>query len=112
RARQLQERLVWGAAWANTDDLVFTREGGMLHPDRLTDVFLRRAERAGLPRITLHGLRHSYASTALAAGVPIEVLSRRLGHATVSITLDLYVHTNQRQDRDAANLAAQAILGG
>jgi integrase len=111
RARQLAERLRWGEAWTDTG-LVFTREDGtMLHPDRLTDAFLRRAERAGLPRITLHGLRHSYASTALQAGVPIEVLSRRLGHAIVSITLDLYVHTNQRQDREAANLAAQAILG-
>jgi integrase len=111
RARQLQERLAWGQAWTDTG-LVFTREDGtVLNPERLSDAFLKLVERAGLPRITLHGLRHSYASTALQAGVPIEVLSRRLGHAQVSTTYDLYVHTSRRQDRDAANLAAQAILG-
>jgi integrase len=111
RARQLTERLAWGEAWTDTG-LVFTREDGtMLNPERLSDAFLKLVERAGLPRITLHGLRHSYASVSLAAGVPIEVLSRRLGHAQVSTTYDLYVHTSRRQDREAANLAAQAILG-
>ena len=62
-------------------------------------------------RIRLHDLRHSYASSALAASVPIEVLSKRLGHSRISITQDVYVHTNERQDWDAANLAAKAILG-
>ena len=69
-------------------------------------------ERSGLPAgLRFHDLRHSYASSALAAGVPIEVLSKRLGHSRISITQDVYVHTSERQDRDAANLAARAILG-
>jgi integrase len=72
----------------------------------------RLASAAGLPRIRLHDLRHSYAGSALAAGVPIEVLSRRLGHSCISITQDVYVHTNERQDREATNLAARAVLGG
>ncbi len=74
--------------------------------------FIRLAKAAGLPPIRLHDLRHSYASSALAAGVPIEVLSKRLGHSRISITQDVYVHINERQDREAADLAARAILGG
>jgi integrase len=111
RARQLQERLAWGGAWTDTG-LVFTREDGTkLNPERLSDAFLKLVARAGLPRITLHGLRHSYASTAIAAGVPIQVVSRRLGHAGIGTTVDLYGHISRRQDREAANLAAEAILG-
>jgi len=92
--------------------LVFVRENEtMASPEWLTKEFQRLASGAGLPRIRLHDLRHSYASSALAAGVPIEVLSRRLGHSRISITQDVYVHTNERQDREAANLAARAILG-
>jgi integrase len=111
RTRQLSERLAWGQAWTDTG-LVFVREDGtILHPEWLTAEFRKLAETAGLPRMRLHDLRHSYASSALAAGVPIEVLSRRLGHSRISITQDVYVHTNERQDRDAATLAAAAILG-
>ncbi len=111
RTRQLEERLAWGQAWTDTG-LVFVREDGMmLHPELLTGEFRRLAKKAELPRIRLHDLRHSYASSALAAGVPIEVLSRRLGHSRISITQDVYVHTNERQDREAASLAAAAILG-
>jgi integrase len=83
----------------------------MLDPEWLSKEFQRLAKAARLPRIRLHDLRHSYASSALAAGVPIEVLTKRLGHSRISITQDVYVHTNERQDRDAANLAARAILG-
>jgi len=112
RTRQLAERLRWGEAWTHSG-LVFTgEEGTMLDPDWVTKQFRRLAKAAGLPLIRLHDLRHSYASSALAAGVPIEVLSKRLGHSRISITQDVYVHTNERQDREAANLAARAILGG
>lgn len=84
----------------------------MLDPEWVTKEFRRLAKAARLPLIRPHDLRHSYANSALAAGVPIEVLSKRLGHSRISITEDVYVHTNERQDRDAANLAASTILGG
>jgi integrase len=101
-----------GRSWTDFG-LVFTAEDGrMLHPEWVTEEFIRLAKAANLPAIRPHDLRYSYASSALAAGVPIEVLSKRLGHSRISITQDVYVHTNERQDRNAANLAARAILGG
>ena len=84
----------------------------LLHPEWVTKEFIRLAKATNLPAIRLHDLRHSYASSALAAGVPIEVLSKRLGHSRISIPQDVCVRTNERQDREAANLAARVILGG
>jgi integrase len=54
--------------------------------------FLQHTRAAGLPRIRLHDVRHSYATAALAAGVRPKVISQRLGHATIAITMDTYSH--------------------
>ena len=79
--------------------------------NRFSDWFAQHAAAAGLPRITLHGLRHSYATAALKAGVPLKVMSERLGHATVAITLDIYSHVIPGMDELAANTVAGLILG-
>jgi integrase len=111
RTHQLAERLAWGEGWTDTG-LVFTREdGSLIDPRWLTKAFTRKAKAAGLPRLSLHGLRHSYASNALRAGVPVEVVSGRIGHAQVSTTLDIYVTTHEAQDADAAERVAAVILG-
>jgi hypothetical protein len=60
----------------------------------------------GLPPITLHGVRHSYATAALAAGEPLTVVSERLGHASSSITANLYQHVLPSTDERTANAAA------
>ena len=56
-------------------------------------------------------MRHSYATAALAAGVPAKVVSERLGHATIAITLDVYSHVIPGMDAHAANAVASLILG-
>jgi integrase len=67
---------------------------------------------AGLPKIRLHDLRHSYATAALAAGIPAKVVSERLGHASVMITLDTYSHVLPSMQEDAASIVASLILEG
>jgi integrase len=112
QAHQEQERAEVGAAWTDSG-LVFTRpDGAPLHPDLITDWFRRLARAAGLPPIRLHDVRHSYATAALAAGVPAKVVSERLGHATVAITLDVYSHVIPGMDAQAANAVASLILDG
>jgi integrase len=112
RTRQLAERVAWGLGRPADDGLVFTREdGSLIDPRWLTKAFTRKAKAAGLPSLSLHGLRHSYASNALRAGVPVEVVSGRIGHAQISTTLDLYVTTHEAQDADAAERVAAVILG-
>jgi integrase len=112
RARQLQERLGCGEGWQD-HGLVFTREDGTpLRPTQLTRLFARLAREAGLPDLTLHGLRHTYATASLQAGVPVKVVSQRLGHANTAITSDLYQHVLKAMDAEAANAVARLILEG
>jgi hypothetical protein len=102
---------------------VFTwPDGRPLHPDLITDWFQRHAKRVvwkqdghtnvGLPPIRLHDVRHSYATAALAAGIPAKIVSERLGHANVQITLDTYSHVIPGLDEQAAATVARLILEG
>ena len=110
--RQLQERLAGGAGWQD-HGLVFTREDGTpLRPTQLTRMFARRAREAGLPDLTLHGLRHTYVTASLQADIPPKVVSQRLGHANTAITSDLYQHVLKAMDAEAANTVARLILEG
>ena len=111
RARQAEERLALGPAWQE-HGLIFTwYDGRPIHPERFSKWFEVRAIRSGLPRIRLHDLRHSYATAALAANVSPKVVSERLGHAKVGITLDVYSHVLPSMDEQAAITVARLILG-
>jgi integrase len=111
RRRQNEERLRAGEAWAGASDLVFTNEvGEPVHPSALSRLFESSVHRSGLPRIRLHDLRHTYATVALAAGVHPKIVSERLGHATIAVTLDLYSHVTPAIDAEAAALVASKIF--
>lgn len=100
--RQQHERAAWGAAWQETGYVFTYQDGRVLQPGYVTQKFRRDAGRAGLPAIRFHGLRHTSASLALAAGIPMKVVSDRLGHSTTTITADLYSHVLPVVARDAA----------
>ena len=103
-ARQLAEQEPWGDAWTDSS-YVFTKEDGEpLHPQTVSRSFERALGEAKLPRIRLHDLRHTHATLALAAGIHPKVVSERLGHATVSITLDTYSHAIPAMQEEAAAL--------
>lgn len=110
RAVQASERLSWGAAYSN-EDLVSCREdnGAPVAPDMVSRRFIDLSRSAGLPRIVLHGLRHTYATHALAAGVNVTLVSKRLGHARSSFTADAYTRLPEQVDRDAAALITAMI---
>ncbi len=128
RKTQLEERMEWGSIWTDTG-FVFTRENGTpWHPDRISKLFeetvvrvqksqREEAERTGdkdakiLPRIRLHDLRHTHATVALAAGEHPKVVSERLGHATISITLDTYSHVVPGLQKEAAARIGALVFG-
>jgi len=111
RRCQLEERLAWGPAWTDTG-YVFTSEDGLpLHPERITVLFGRLVASAGLSKVRLHDLRHTSASLMLAAGVHPKIVSERLGHSSVSITLDLYSHVIPGLQAEAAEKLGEMILG-
>ena len=110
RVRQAEERLIVGPGWQDSG-LVFTwGDGRPLHPERFSRWFERLAREAALPKIRLHDVRHSYATAALAAGVPAKVISERLGHANIAITMDTYSHVLPGMDERAASVVARLIL--
>jgi integrase len=85
-------------------------DGRPLHPDTITALFHRHRKAAGLPRIRLHDVRHSYATAALKAGIPPKVISERLGHATAAFTLQTYTHVIPGMDESAAATVAALSL--
>ena len=109
RDRQSYERSAAGEFWQE-NGLVFCRENGTpLNPTRIGHRLTVRAGQAGLPHIRVHDLRHTYATLALLAGVHPKVVSERLGHANIAITLTLYSHVTEGMDRSAADLVAQLL---
>ena len=75
----------------------------------MTKRFITYRRRAGLASFRLHDLRHFMATTMLAAGVPVPVVSERLCHARTSTTVNIYAHAMPGADRDAANLLADIL---
>ncbi|GAB3209126.1 hypothetical protein GCM10027294_22260 [Marinactinospora endophytica] len=75
----------------------------------MTDQFTRLAAEAGLPPITLHGLRHGAASLSLTAGVDVKVVSAELGHSTAFFTQDTYQTVYPEVARAAAEATAALI---
>jgi integrase len=101
------------------DALIFGNlEGRYSNPERYSARFVEKQAQCrrslgetAPPRITLHDLRHTHATLLLQAGVPVKVVSERLGHATVMITLETYAHVMPGMQAEAAATFA-AIVGG
>ena len=109
RARQRELFLRLGVT-ASASGRVFTNEiGDPIRPDSVGQAFGRLVKVAGVPTIRLHDLRHTHASHLLMAGINVKVVSERLGHASVSFTLDTYAHVMPGQQAEAA-AAAAALL--
>ncbi len=81
----------------------------MIHPERVTKGFASAVKKAKVPDIRLRDLRHTHATLALAAGVHPKVISERLGHAAVSLTLDAYSHVVPALSEEAASTIAALV---
>jgi integrase len=113
RNRQAEKFFKLGFRPGN-DDLVFLSihaDGtiGARKPWSLTKVFSCFIKSVKVPQITLHGLRHSHITHLLMDGEPINVVSKRAGHSTVSITLDVYGHVLKENQRELADSYGNAL---
>jgi integrase len=109
KAAQAAERLSWGSGYSD-GGLVFAREDGSpVRPEYVTRHFLTLSQEVGLPRIVLHGLRHTWATHALAAGVDMLVVSRHLGHSSLALTADTYTRVLPEVSKQAAELVAAMV---
>ncbi len=111
KALQSRERADLDGAWQDTG-LVFTSELGTLYrPDNLRRTFRDLCAKAKVSTIRVHDLRHSYASLALRRGIPVEVVSERLGHSNPAFTLTVYRHVLEDESKGYA-LSLSDLLSG
>jgi integrase len=85
-------------------------EGQWLKPDAVRATFLRRVTKYDLPYLSLHGLRHTWATLALERGIHPRVVQERFGHSTISITLGMYSHVSPTLHDEAAETIAALML--
>ena len=108
---------VLGAGY-HDDGWIFCRpDGTPIHPERFSREFLRKQEahnkahpEEALPRLKLHGLRHTWATLALEDGIDIHVVSDRLDHSSIHITSQIYTHVRRPLQSDAADRVAARIF--
>jgi integrase len=91
-------------------NFVFTeRDGKPIRPGRITKHIKKMCEKADLPTVKFHSIRHTHASMLIKMGVDVKTISNRLGHGSVQFTLDTYGHLLPGQDEEAALLCGQAL---
>ena len=118
KATQNAERLLVGSGYASHGLVFSTADGRPYHPERFSREFQRKQEQfnatepdAPLPRIVLHGLRHTWATLALQEGIDIKIVSDRLNHSSTHITREIYTHVTPPMQSDAAERVANQIFG-
>jgi integrase len=99
-------------SWQDRWGLVFTDPiGGHVAPMAVTKEFRTLVRRAPVPVVRLHDLRHVHATLLLQRGVPMKVVSQRLGHSTIMMTVDTYGHVLPAMDAEAASQIEAALRG-
>lgn len=109
RAEQGEWRLAIGPNYDDGDLVFATIEGHVFAPNVVSRQFHDLVKRTNVGAVRFHDLRHTAATLMLKAGVHPKIVSERLGHSTISITLDTYSHVLPDMQRDAA-VALDAIL--
>jgi integrase len=111
RLRQESECKEWGSEYHHEDRVFCREDGSPLHPDSFSQRFELEVRRADLRKIRLHDLRHTHATIALKAGVPVKVISERLGHESPAFTLRQYAHVIPGMQAEAAQQIASLVSG-
>ncbi|MFP5579851.1 MAG: tyrosine-type recombinase/integrase [Acidimicrobiia bacterium] len=109
RAMQTAE---FAATGIDHPGLMFAKSNGdPVHPDTFSQTFERIARRASVPVIRLHDLRHTHGTLLITAGVPVKVVSERLGHASETFTIETYQHVLPGMQADAARTMEALVTG-
>jgi integrase len=110
KKRQMEERMLTNVR--PRTELIFAHpDGSWINPDYFSQVFDRHVAKSDLPSIRLHDLRHTHASILLKQGIPLKVVSERLGHANPAFTLSVYQHLLPGMQADAAKAFSAAVFG-
>ena len=100
-----------GVAWHDHDLVFAAANGGPINPSNLRRDFLTSVERAGVPPIRIHDLRHTHVTVALRSGAPLKAVAEAIGHADTRLTLSTYTHVLPAQRREVADKVSEALFG-
>jgi len=103
KASQQERRRMLGEAWEEHGLVCCRRNGEPVNPDTLTSGWAPFLKRRGIPHVRFHDLRHAHATMMLLKGVHPKIVSERLGHASIGITLDTYSHVLPSMQAEAAD---------
>jgi len=98
-----------GVQPADSELVVAKPDGSWIHPDIFSQIFDRVVAKRDVPTVSLHDLRHTHATLLLKAGVPVKVVSERLGHSNVAFTMSTYQHVLPGMQAEAAELFAELL---
>lgn len=109
RESQYQKARIKDIPWQDDKLIVLNRHGNPISPNSLTIAFTQFVHTNGLPPLTLHGLRHSFATVASAQGAPLFDIGKALGHSTPSTTGRIYTHLVDHLHADTLSKVAAAL---
>lgn len=110
RVWQNEEKLRLGEYYQDRGFVFSQDNGNPMHPDSVTDWLKKFSKRHGLPHINPHAFRHTMASMLYFNGVDSVSISKRLGHAQVSTTANIYAHVIEEADKKNADILADVFL--
>lgn len=109
KKEQSKNKLLLGQEYQNIDMVCTYPNGKLFYPKRFSAKFHELLEKNGLPIVRFHDLRHSHASLLVKLGIQPKVISERLGHSNIGITMDLYSHLYEEADREVAEAFGELI---
>ena len=109
QARQQQERCVQSPAYNPTDHVILDAKGAPYSPNALSLAFTRFVRKNDLPRLTFHGLRHTFATIASCQGASLFDIGKALGHATPATTGRIYTHLVDRTHEELVQRVSDAL---
>lgn len=109
--QQKANKLALGGKYQDNNLVCCLQDGNPLYPATVSKRFQEVANKAGI-NVTFHGLRHAHASYLLKQGIHLKVVSERLGHANISMTMDLYSHIAPTLQKEAAGKLDELLFQG
>ncbi len=109
KTEQMKNKLLLGKEYQNENMVCTYPNGKLFYPKRFSAKFHELLEKNGLPIVRFHDLRHSHASLLVKLGIQPKIISERLGHSNIGITMDLYSHLYEEADREVADMFGNLI---
>jgi integrase len=109
KAQQAARKLRLGPAFQDQGLVFPSPDGNLWKPDKFSYDFSVLAEHRGIARVRFHDLRHTHATELLRGGVHPKIVSERLGHSTIGITLDVYSHVMPGMQEEAVRKFDEAL---